>query len=117
MFATLRSEKVTQHTTSWVWPVIIVVASIGCGELWPVWFKFIKKYCPWVGKYITCTLRPTRMNAAQKLNDDDIDLQIPPQGDGVMREETASRASSRDDPETQSVLTEFVGRGRLAIDP
>ena len=117
MFTTLRSEKVTQHTTSWVWPIIVIVASIGCGALWPVWLKFIKKYCPWVGKYITCTLRPTRMNAAQRLNDDDIDLQIPPQGDGVMREGTTSRASSRDNPETQSALTGFGGRGRLAIDP
>ena len=57
------------------------------------------------------------MNTAQKLNDDDTDLQIPPQGDGVMREGTTSGASSRDDPETQSALTGFVGRGRLAIDP
>ena len=60
---------------------------------------------------------PHQDEYCSKLNDDEIDLQIPPQGDGVMREETTSRASSRDDPETQSVLTEFVGRGRLAIDP
>ena len=64
MFTTLQSETVTQHTSS-VWPIIVIVASIGCGALWPVWLKFIKKNCPWVGKYITCTLRPTRMNTAQ----------------------------------------------------
>jgi hypothetical protein len=46
-------------------------------------------------------------------------LQILTPGDGVerVREETMSKASSRDDPETQSVLTKFVGHGRLTVDP
>jgi len=111
MVTTLRSRRMNQPNTQWVWIIIVIVASIGFGALWPVWLKFIKKYCHWVGKYITCTLRPTRMNTAQKLNDDDTDSQIPPQGDGVVREGTTSRASSRDDPETQSALTGFVGTG------
>jgi hypothetical protein len=30
ILTTLRNEKVTQHSTSWVWPFILVVFSIGC---------------------------------------------------------------------------------------
>jgi hypothetical protein len=39
IFTTLRSEQVAQPSTSWVWPLMIIVISIGCGALWPIWFK------------------------------------------------------------------------------
>jgi hypothetical protein len=50
MCTTLRSKEVTQHTTSWVWPLIVIVVSIGSGALWPIWFKFIKRCCLWIRK-------------------------------------------------------------------
>jgi glutaredoxin 2 len=33
IFTMLRSEKVAQHTTPWVWPLTVIVVSIGCGAL------------------------------------------------------------------------------------
>ena len=117
MFATLQNEKVTQRPTSWVWPFMLVVICIGCGALWPIWFTLVTRCCPWIKKYKTCTLLPHRAALAHRLNENEIDLQILAPGDGIVREETTSKASSRDDPETQSTLTGFVGRGRLAIDP
>jgi hypothetical protein len=85
MFTMLRNEKVNQHTTSWVWPITVIVASIGCGALWPVWIKLIKKCCPWVRKYITCTLRPTMTTTAQRLNDDDRFADSTPKGQRCAR--------------------------------
>jgi len=51
------------------------------------------------------------------VNGNNTDFQVPPEEDGVMREETTSGAPPRDDPETQSALTGFVGRERLTYDP
>jgi hypothetical protein len=42
ILTTLLNEKVTQHSTSWVWPFILVVISTGCGALWPIWFTYEK---------------------------------------------------------------------------
>jgi len=67
MFATLQNEKVTQRTTSWVWPFMLVVISIGCGALWPIWFTLVTRCCPWIKKYKTCTLRPHRAALAHRL--------------------------------------------------
>lgn len=117
IFTMLRSEKVAQHTTPWVWPLTVIVVSIGCGALWPIWFTLVKVCCPWLERCITCTLRPTTTYPTNRLNENEIDLQILPQRDGILREDTTSRASSRDDPEMQSALTGFVGHGRLAVGP
>jgi hypothetical protein len=56
MITTLRNGKLNQQSTHWVWLIVIIIASIGCGVLWPVWIKFIMGYCPWIEKCITCTL-------------------------------------------------------------
>jgi hypothetical protein len=110
---TLRKEQVAQHTTFWVWPITVIVASIGCGALWHIWYKLTKSCCHWIGKCIVGTLHPTKPFRVHKLNENEIYLQNRPQRDGITREETTLKASSRDDPEKQSVLTEFVGHGRL----
>jgi hypothetical protein len=119
IFTTLRNEKVTQHSTFLVWRFILIVISIGSGALWFIWFTLVKRCCPWIEKCETCTLRSIRATVAHKLNENKIELQILTPGDRVEkgREETTSKASSRDDPETQSVLTKFVGHGRLTADP
>ena len=51
-------------------------------------------------------------STAQKLNENETELQVLQKEDGTMTQ----RASSGDDPEAQIVLTEFVGRGLLIAD-
>jgi len=102
MFTTLRKEEATQHTTSWVWPFVLGMISIGCGALWPIWFTLVKRCCPWIGNFGTCNLRSHRVAVTRKLNGNEIVLQNLAPGEGGVIEETMSKASSRDDPETQS---------------
>jgi hypothetical protein len=86
MSYTLRSKKEIQNTTPWVWPFIVILASIGCGALWPMWFRFVKQSCPWTRKCI-CIPCLTKTPLVPELKGDEIGLQILPQGGGSTRGE------------------------------
>jgi hypothetical protein len=117
MLTTLRNEEMNHHTTSWVWPKLIIVVSVGCGATWPIWVTFIKGCCPCINKCITCILRPTITSSVHRLNENEIGLQILPQEDGVVEEETTSTTSPGYNPEALTTLTGYVGHGRLIADP
>jgi len=117
MNTTLRNWKVNQDSTHWVWLFDIIIASKGCGALWPVWIKFIKGHCPWIRKCITRNLQPTMTSTARKLNENKTKLQVLQKEDGAVGEEVTPRTSSGDDSKTQSTLAGFVRTGRLPVDP
>jgi hypothetical protein len=112
IMTTLREEPVKQKEISWVWFIVIMMIAIGSGALWPIWGKIIKRCCPVLCKCL-CKLRPKETNLIRKLNEPEIALQKLPREEGVESGETTFQASSRDDPETQSVLTEFALHGHL----
>jgi hypothetical protein len=55
-------------------------------------------------------------STAQKLNENETELQVLQKEDGVVKEEKMPRTSSRDDPKIQTTLTGFVRTGHLPVD-
>ena len=53
MVTTLRSRRMNQPNTQWVWIIIVIIASIACGAVWPIWVKLFNKCCPHIRECIT----------------------------------------------------------------
>jgi len=69
MVTTLHSRTVNRPTPHWVWIIIVIVTSMACGAIWPIWVKLFNKCCPRIRKCVTRILQPPPTSNDVELHD------------------------------------------------
>jgi len=96
----LRSTKMNQPTTHWVWIVIVIITSMVCGAVWPIWVKLFDKCSSRIRKHI--------IPSSTRLHECEIGLQ-------VNLEEEVTRGQADITVENSTPLTGFVQHGVLTV--
>ena len=109
MVTTLRSRRMNQPNTQWVWIITVIIASIACGAVWPVWVKLFNKCCPGIREYITRVFQPPLTPGNTRLHECEIGLQ-------VNLEEEAPGVQPGETTESSIPLSGFVQHGVMTGD-
>jgi len=109
MVTTLRSRRMNQPDTHWVWIIIVIIASMACGALWPIWAKLFNKCCPRIREYVTRVLQPPIAPGNVRLHECEIGLQVNLEGE-------ATGVQTGGTTESSLPLTGIVRHGVMAVD-
>ena len=109
MVTTLRSRRMNQPNTQWVWIITVIIASIACGAVWPVWVKLFNKCCPSICEYMTRVFQPALTPGNTRLHECEIGLQ-------VNLEEEAPGVQPGETTESSIPLSGFVQHGVMTGD-
>ena len=110
MVTTLHSRTVNRPTPHWVWIIIVIVTSMACGAIWPIWVKLFSKCCPRIRKCVTRILQPPPTSNDVELHDCEIGLQV-----NLENETSGGQINTM--AEGSAPLQGFVQHGVLTVEP
>ena len=110
MVIDLRNENMNRPTTHWVWIIVVIIISMACGAIWPIWVKLFTKCCPRIRECATRILQPPPTTNNVKLHDYEIGLQVNLEGE-------TSGGQINTMAEGSTPLQGFVQHGVLTVEP
>jgi len=76
MVTALRSKHMDRPSTHWVWIIVVIITSMACGAIWPIWVRLFTKCRPRIRECTTRILQPPPTTNNVKLHDCEIGLQV-----------------------------------------